>query len=324
MSLLQAELEIALAAVADACKLSEAVARSLNADSQADKADQSPVTVADFGVQAVINDHLCRAFPDDPIVAEEDGGELSKPENTALRALVNEQVRKILPGRTDAEIIALIDRGHHGGGTRGRFWTLDPIDGTKGFLRGDQYAIALALIEHGRPVLGVLGCPRLNGGSIFSATGPGSACKYDLAVQNKIRASVSWHDKPSQAVFCEPFEAAHSAHDVSRQIMKTLRSNAMPRRLDSQAKYAVVATGLGDVYLRLPVKAGYEEKIWDHAAGVVLVEAAGGRVTDIHGKALDFSLGRTLAANQGVIATNGLLHEPVRDAIVMINSRAEP
>jgi 3'(2'), 5'-bisphosphate nucleotidase len=55
-----------------------------------------------------------------------------------------------------------------------RYWTLDPIDGTKGFLRGDQYAIALALVEHGEVVLGVLGCPNLpnpdgSRGAIFAA-----------------------------------------------------------------------------------------------------------------------------------------------------------
>ena len=56
----------------------------------------------------------------------------------------------------------------------GRYWTLDPIDGTKGFLRGDQYAVALGLIDDGEVILGVLGCPNLpnsdgSRGAIFSA-----------------------------------------------------------------------------------------------------------------------------------------------------------
>lgn len=40
-------------------------------------------------------------------------------------------------------------------------WTLDPIDGTKGFLRGEQYAVCLSLIVDAKPVLGVIGCPNL-------------------------------------------------------------------------------------------------------------------------------------------------------------------
>ena len=72
--------------------------------------------------------------------------------------------------------------------------------------------------------------------------------------------------------------------------------------MDSQAKYGSIARGAGDLYLRLPVKKDYQEKIWDHAAGVVLVQEAGGEVTDAWGKPLDFGIGRTLKENKGVVA----------------------
>ena len=88
-----------------------------------------------------------------------------------------------------------------------------------------------------------------------------------------------------------------------------------PVRLDSQAKYAVVARGEADVYLRLPASRGYREKIWDHAAGVLIMEEAGGRVTDVMGKPLEFTHGRQLEKNRGVIASNGLLHEQVVTAL---------
>jgi len=88
-----------------------------------------------------------------------------------------------------------------------------------------------------------------------------------------------------------------------------------PLRMDSQAKYGILARGDGTVYLRLPTKKAYVEKIWDHAAGCILVEEAGGRVTDLSGKPLDFSQGKTLAKNKGVIATNGRLHDIVLGAV---------
>ena len=315
MNSFEKELEVAMAAVADACRLADSVGRELTREGQAEKEDKSPVTVADFGVQAVVHEHLRRSFPNDPIVAEEESGELSKPENAALLSLVGDHVRRILSAHSNDDVLRLIDLGHHAGGNGDRFWTLDPVDGTKGFLRGDQYAIALALIENGKTVLGVLGCPRLNGGVIFSAVCGGGAFQYDLRGRHETSIAVSARALPAQAVFCESFESGHSAHDVSARVTQALGSIATPRRLDSQAKYAVVATGEGDVYLRLPTKKGYEEKIWDHAAGALLVETAGGRVTDIHGKPLDFSRGRTLAANRGVVATNGKLHEAVLAAI---------
>jgi 3'(2'), 5'-bisphosphate nucleotidase len=85
--------------------------------------------------------------------------------------------------------------------------------------------------------------------------------------------------------------------------------------MDSQCKYATVARGDASIYLRMPTRADYREKIWDHAAGKIIVECAGGRVTDIAGKPLDFRHGRTLQQNQGVVATNGSIHDSVIDAI---------
>lgn len=81
--------------------------------------------------------------------------------------------------------------------------------------------------------------------------------------------------------------------------------------MDSQAKYAVVARGEAEIYLRLPTKPGYVEKIWDHAGGVLVVQEAGGTVTDIHGQPLDFTCGRGLEKNQGVIVTSGPFQQAV-------------
>ncbi|NJO20524.1 MAG: 3'(2'),5'-bisphosphate nucleotidase, partial [Spirulinaceae cyanobacterium RM2_2_10] len=76
-------------------------------------------------------------------------------------------------------------------------------------------------------------------------------------------------------------------------------------------------SGQAALYLRLPSPKtpDYREKIWDHAAGALVVEEAGGRVTDMHGQPLDFSLGAKLVNNQGIVASNGVIHEQVLAAL---------
>jgi 3'(2'), 5'-bisphosphate nucleotidase len=88
-------------------------------------------------------------------------------------------------------------------------------------------------------------------------------------------------------------------------------------RLDSQAKYGVVARGDAAIYLRLPSpkQPDYREKIWDHAAGALIVQEAGGRVTDALGSDLDFSYGHKLEKNRGIIVSNGQLHPAILGAI---------
>jgi 3'(2'), 5'-bisphosphate nucleotidase len=85
--------------------------------------------------------------------------------------------------------------------------------------------------------------------------------------------------------------------------------------MDSQAKHAVVASGAADVLLRFPAQHGFHDAIWDQAAGSILIEKAGGRVTDLAGHPLDFSTGRHLSRNEGLVATNGILHDAVVKAI---------
>lgn len=322
---LNQEREIAIQAVVEAAKLCQQVRAQLNQSESMLKEDKSPVTVADFGAQAVVLSRLEKAFPNDPVVAEEDAADLLQPEQAEIRTRVVSHVRAIMPELNEAAIIAAINRGNHSGGKQGRHWTLDPIDGTKGFLRNDQYAVALALIEHGTVVLGVLGCPNLPvdgvdpaqatcGCLLVGEKGKGSQL---LSLQGSVIRDIHVADisEPTQATFCESVESGHSRQDQSALIAEALGITHPSIRIDSQCKYAAVARADASVYLRLPTRPGYEEKIWDHAAGTIVVEEAGGKVSDIHGKPLDFSQGRTLNQNHGVVASNRLLHDAVIAAI---------
>lgn len=120
-----------------------------------------------------------------------------------------------------------------------------------------------------------------------------------------------------QARFVESVESGHGHHDLQQAVARAVGISRPSLRMDSQAKYGVVARGDAVLYLRLPSPKSpdYREKIWDHAAGALIVEEAGGRVTDMFGRPLDFASGRKLAGNQGVVVSNGLLHTTVLEAL---------
>ena len=316
------ELETALEAVKQAFQLCQNAQKNFVNSESVEKKDRSPVTIADFGSQAVINLALVKAFPNDSIIGEEDSGILK--ENKKLCQKVMNLVKDQLGNISRTQVLEAIDAGAGNTDFNQRYWTVDPIDGTKGFLRKDQYAIALALVENSRPVLGILGCPNfpapkdVTGCILYGVKGQGTFLNYSNNMEKKISVINS---KTENARFCESVEKAHAAHDIHAQICKIVGIKAPPFRMDSQAKYAAVASGKASVYLRLPRVKGYKEKIWDHAAGVIVVEEAGGRVTDFNGSPLDFSTGRSLIKNTGILATNKELHEDVLKAINIIKEQ---
>lgn len=321
------ELSVAVRAVREACRLCRNVRQALVTEDTLTKQDKSPVTVADLGAQAVMGRVLAEAFGSDPLMAEEDADALREAGNDELRRRVIEHVQRVEPGVSEGDVLAAIDRGGHPGGREGRFWTMDPIDGTKGFIRGDQYAVALALIEDGEVVAGVLGCPNLPvaglepgnaTGVVMSASRGGGAHVDALDAPGPRLLRVSSVKDPRDAVLCESVESGHTSHSRSARIADRLGIRVQPVRLDSQCKYAAVARGDASVYMRLPSTSGYQERIWDHAAGCIVVQEAGGEVTDAYGKPLDFSMGRTLSANRGILATNGFLHARLLRAVTAI------
>lgn len=311
------ELQVALAATRQAARLCQRVQASVTAQS-IEKRDKSPVTVADFGSQAIIAKALREAFPDVPLIAEEDSSALRSAENAAQLARVREEVAHNLgqPNLGDEAICSWIDHGNASEYSE-MFWTLDPIDGTKGFLRGEQYALALALVVEGEPVCAALACPNLQNadgstGAIFTANAGNAVAHY---ASGSGALAVSSETDFARSRFCESVESGHSDHDQSRAIATLLGIAGESVRMDSQAKYAAVARGDAEIYLRLPTRPGYVECIWDHAAGYAILKAAGGQISDVDGKPLDFSQGSGLRNNRGVVASNGPGHSRLIEAI---------
>lgn len=303
------ESQFAIDAVREASVLAARIQREM-VGSGLTKDDRSPVTVADFAVQALVARRLAERLPGAALIGEEQADALRLEEGVTTLDHITEFVRSAIPDATPEEVCGLIDRGSGEPGET--FWTLDPIDGTKGFLRREQYAVALALVRNGKVEFGVLGCPELNGGSIIGAQRGQGTWAQSLAGDNQWKQlKVSSRHDAKDARILRSVEKAHTNVDEIGQLAAKLGVTAPSVGMDSQAKYAVLAAGEGEVLLRLlsPSRPDYREKIWDQAAGSIVIEEAGGRITDLDGKSLDFSHGRTLAKNRGVLATNGHLHE---------------
>ncbi|KAK1283030.1 hypothetical protein QJS10_CPB21g00754 [Acorus calamus] len=175
------ELEAAVDVVQRACHLCVDVKGSLLSGDRRilEKNDRTPVTVADFGVQALISLELGRLFPSIPMVAEEDSAVLrlnsvnyeqnaDDSQNFLLDAVYSAVADKANPGEkllSSDDVLESIDRGGRDAvcfeAKPATYWVLDPIDGTRGFLKGDEalYVVGLALVVEGEIVLGVMGCP---------------------------------------------------------------------------------------------------------------------------------------------------------------------
>lgn len=286
------------------------------------KSDLSPTTVADYAIQAIAARAIESVFPGEPLVAEERSADLRG--NKVMLDTVTRFVRETAPDADVEKVCGWIDRGDFD--PAGRFWLLDPVDGTKGYMRGGQYAVALALIAEGQVELGVLGCPNLSpdcspsagAGAIIAARRGEGAWRADLAGSTSFEPlRVSSCTEAALARLLRSHEAGHTDAGKIEALRSAMGMQAPPVLMDSQAKYAVLAAGHAELLLRMlsPAMPDYKEKIWDQAAGTIVTEEAGGCVTDLDGRPLDFSTGRTLARNRGVVASNGYLHECALKAI---------
>ena len=318
------EVVTALQAMIKASSLCQKIREDLVGGESILKRDRSPVTIADYGSQAIVCKLIKERFPGDTIVAEEDSKELRKPDHSKILEKVTSYINTFIPGTSSEEVCSWIDFSSHY--LTDRFWTLDPIDGTKGFLRGDQYAIALALIENGLVKLGILACPNLyvdmyqptdKKGCIFFALRGKGSIQMDIEDRTRQVLSVSRIKNFSEATLIESFEPDHSDHLFHQKFARKLNILKPSVRMDSQAKYGIVARGEVAIYLRIPSSSepGYKENIWDHAAGSIIAEEAGGRVTDALGHPLNFLCGIKMEKNYGIVVSNGILHNDVLKAL---------
>lgn len=271
------ELRVAELAVQRATLLTKAVFNQ-SVKGTLSKDDASPVTIGDFGAQALIISAIKKNFPSDEIVGEEEASSLRENEN--LSAQIWQLVRNARledrgieeelggPVQSEAEMLDMIDEGRSAGGSKGRIWALDPIDGTKGFLRGGQYAVCLALMVDGDVKVGVLGCPNLpvddgvaldaqsgekqtdeeGKGVLFSGVQGQGAASRPLgwgALSERKRIAMKEITDMKEATFCESVEAGHSSHGDQAAIAQRLGITKASVRMDSQAKYGSIARGAG-------------------------------------------------------------------------------
>lgn len=315
----ETELKIGILAVKTAMRMTKLIQKDLSSTDAITKKDKSPVTIADFLSQAIICHYLNDGLPYLPIVAEEDSAALQEEKNSAVLEKIHyyiDQDKEVAGFLNKKNLFEKIDLGGKEPG--GTFWTLDPIDGTKGFLRGEQFAIALGLIVDGEVKVGILGCPNLElqdnhtGCLVYAVKGEGSFV-LDSETGKPEKIAISAIEDPRDMRFVESYVSAHSNMDMQLKIAKTLNIGQDPVQMDSQVKYSMVSGGKAEIYLRIPhpKTPDYKEKIWDHAAGSLIVEEAGGIVSDIFGKKLDFSAGKTLANNSGILASVPCIHKKI-------------
>jgi len=305
-----------ISAVRDAVKVCRTVQEHyLISNTKSSGNSKEPVTIADYGSQAIICRTIQSVYPDDAVVSEESGKQFLELVSAEQRATVLEIIGEVLGTPvTQDEVVSWLDFGK--GKSAKRTWVIDPIDGTKGFIALRHYAIACGLLIDGKVAEGIVAAPGYNDEGALFYTRDGDTYRAPIAEGEGEKVGISKRTEPSEFVIVQSVEKAHA----SKSRMQLTREhagldNAVLNELDSMEKYALVACGDADLYMRLPSEgANYAHKIWDHVAGAALVYNAGGTITDIDGTPLDFSQGDTLP-NLGMIVSNGQRHDSIIEAV---------
>jgi 3'(2'), 5'-bisphosphate nucleotidase len=283
------------------------------------KGDGTPVTAADFAAQAILVHTLRGMAPGAGFYCEESLEGLREAGRPDVERLFLETVRSRLPGVGEAEAFALLDPP---GPEAREWWVIDPIDGTSGFVAGAHCSVCVAHVVDGRARLGVVGSPRLaaHGAPEPVLAGPGCVVGAERGRGAWLLDEATGAHAPLRR---EPWRAPlRWARSMNRRKHKMraqppLESLGIPLEsipIDSQCKYALLATGRADLAVRLPGARG-PERAWDHLAGVLAASEAGLCATDIEGRPIDPGHGYALSGNRGVLCAPPELHARVSAAL---------
>ncbi|XP_062187696.1 putative PAP-specific phosphatase, mitochondrial [Phragmites australis] len=364
------ELAAAAAVVERACRICIDVKRSLfsGGSNILEKNDQTPVTIADFGVQALVSLELQRLFPSIPLVAEEDSASLrsSKADDNSSGALVESIFTAVADKMsnngsplTHDDVLRAIDRGGKDAvsfdSNLATYWVLDPIDGTKGFLRGDGalYVVGLALVVNGTVAVGVMGCPNWTNDTIANEKDDSAAACNGRGILMVSHVGCGTWSRPLSAeigqfttaqdiwkrCFVDTCSVVHMARYcipdsqtwdmIPLSVLFSSTMDESDSRDDNKillisvfcgslCKYLTVASGRASVFV-LRARATTQVKSWDHAVGVICVQEAGGQISDWSGKTLDLAADltsrRIIYPSGGVLVTNGALHDKLVEMI---------
>ncbi|MFX0137964.1 MAG: 3'(2'),5'-bisphosphate nucleotidase CysQ [Candidatus Hodarchaeota archaeon] len=263
------------------------------------KSDQSPVTMADFASQIYIVSKLNDYFPDDEIIAEE--------ENIDYINLKAENLIKQCFDELGIEELKLIKENiTYRGKSSQRQWTIDPIDGTAGYLEGLSYAVGIGLMINSLPKICAIGVPNYNKKSlaIFTAKeGQGAQVSYDNKDFKTVRVS--------QREDIEKIRLCHSLHYDKPWVLNFAQNIGIRNfiQIDSMAKFCMVADGSADLYIK-PLDAA-RSFTWDFMPGDLIVREAGGDITDLDGNRLNFKKEKCLWTAPGIIASNGVIQKKI-------------
>ena len=296
MSEYEEELKLASKLVNEAIKISEWFRSS--GFTSFEKSDKTPVTLADMATQIFIVSNIKEVFPEDQIIAEEDSSFIDKETKGMIMKCFKELRFSSL--KNIKEIL------NYKGSKSTRQWTIDPIDGTKGFQEGLSYAIGISFRANSDTKICAISVPNYDGKTtgLFTATkGEGARASHEGSTFKPIKVSSQSSLKNASLL--------HSLHYDKPWVEKfaEIANIEHKTRADSMLKFCKIAEGSADLYLK-PIDKEHSHS-WDYAPGDLLVREAGGEVTDLKGNSISFKDERCISETHGLVVSNGLLHDDV-------------
>ena len=263
------------------------------------KEDKSPVTLADYASQLFIVKKLKEKFPNDQIIAEE-----------SYNSHININVQKIIKmcyRSLELDLIEDIERIlNYRGPYSPRQWTVDPIDGTKGFQKNLSYAVGIGFMNNSELIAAAIGIPNYNekGSALFIAE-KNQGARVSYGGEDFIPISVTDKKDIKKAKMC------HSLHYDEPWVMEFAEIAEVRNyiQMDSMAKFCMVADGTADLYIK-PMDENRSFS-WDFLPGILIVNEAGGIVSDLKGNNIKFNNEKCIITAPGLVASNGFLHEEI-------------